>query len=54
MFVMFRNQEALPEKTMSLNYEKCLDGKTLNEYLTSLFCCNMLGDLEKPLITGKT
>lgn len=44
---------ALPDKTLALKGEKCAGGKMSKERLTILFCANMAGHSEKPLVIGK-
>lgn len=45
---------ALPNKTMNLKHEKCLEGKLSKERITVLHCANMAGDKEKLLVIGKS
>lgn len=44
---------ALPNKTLALKSETCHGGKLSKERLTVLFCVNMAGEKEKPLVIGK-
>lgn len=44
---------ALPSKTFALKNEKCSGGKSAKERITILFCANMAGEKEDPLIIGK-
>lgn len=45
---------ALPNKTYALRGEKCAGGKASKDRLTILFCTNMIGNKEKPLVIGKS
>ena len=45
--------KALPDKTMSLKNENCSGGKLAKDRLTVMFCVNMLGEFEDPLIIGR-
>lgn len=45
---------AVPNKTLHLKGERCIGGKLSKERLTILFCVNMEGEKEKPLVIGKT
>ncbi|KRT86505.1 hypothetical protein AMK59_1702 [Oryctes borbonicus] len=45
---------ALPDKTLTLKGEKCVEGRLSKEWLTILFCANMAGQIEKLLVIGKT
>lgn len=44
---------ALPNKTLCLKSDPCKGGKISKERLTVMFCVNMVGDREKPLVIGK-
>jgi hypothetical protein len=43
---------ALPTKLLAVKGEKCTEGKISKERLTVLLCGNMVGGMEKPLVTG--
>lgn len=45
---------AVPNKTLHLKRERCIGGKFSKERLTVLFCVNMEGEKEIPLVIGKT
>ena len=45
---------AMPNKTFALTSDKCAGKKTAKQRLTILFCANMEGDKENPLIIGKS
>lgn len=45
---------AIPNKTLKLKGEQCKGGKLSKERLTVLLCGNMVGDMEKPLVIGKS
>jgi hypothetical protein len=45
--------QALPTKSLAIKGEKCTRGKISKERLTVLLCGNMMGEMEKPLVTGK-
>lgn len=45
---------ALPTKTYALKDDKCNGKKTAKQRLTILFCANMEGEKEEPLIIGKS
>jgi hypothetical protein len=45
---------ALPTKTFAVKSDQCLGRKTAKLRITILFCANMEGEKEKPLIIGKS
>lgn len=45
---------ALPTKTYALKNDKCSGRKTAKQRITILFCANMEGEKEEPLIIGKS
>nr|CAI5857987.1 unnamed protein product [Callosobruchus analis] len=45
---------AMPNKTFALKEDRCVGKKTPKQRLTILFCANMEGDKENPLIIGKS
>lgn len=45
---------ALPTKTYALKNDKCPGRKTAKQRITILFCVNMEGEKEEPLIIGKS
>ena len=45
---------ALPTKTFALRGERCAGGKVSKDRLTVLLCGSMTGELEKPLVIGKS
>ena len=44
----------LPTKTLTEKAKACFGGKHSKERLTLLLCCNMKGEMEKPLVIGKS
>ena len=44
----------MPNKTFALKYDKCNGKKLAKQRLTILFCANMEGDKENPLVIGKS
>jgi hypothetical protein len=45
---------ALPSKSLAVKGEKFTGGKMSKQRLTVLFCGNMAGEMENPLVIGKT
>lgn len=45
---------AMPNKTFALKNDKCTGKKTAKQRVTILFCANMNGDKENPLVIGKS
>ena len=44
----------LPSKTLTLGCDKCTGGKLSKERLTLFICSNMTGEIEKPVVIGKS
>jgi hypothetical protein len=45
---------ALLTKSLGVKREKCTGGKMSKDRLTVLLCGNMVGEMERPLVIGKT
>lgn len=45
---------ALPNKSLCLRGEKCIGGKISKERMTVYLCGNMVGQMEKPMVIGKS
>lgn len=46
--------KALPDRTLRVRSTACKGGKRSKERFTVLHCVNVIGEFEKPLITGKS
>jgi hypothetical protein len=44
----------LPSKTLTVRGNKCTGGNLSKERLTLFICANMAGEIEKPIVTGKS
>lgn len=44
----------LPSKTLTVRGDKCTGGKLSKERLTLFICANMAGEIEKPIVIGKS
>ena len=44
----------LPSKTLTVRGDKCTGGKLSKERRTLFICANMAGEIEKPIVIGKS